>query len=157
MLDEFDCGDQALNRWLLRHARAAERHGTSRTFVTAATGRVLGFYALATGQVMPADATERLAKGQPAVRPVPVVLLARLAVDRRHQGRGIGRSLLQNALLRCAGVSESIGFRAVVVHAAGDEAKSFYLRFGFEASATDPLHLILLMKDLRALLREAGG
>ena len=88
-------------------------------------------------------------------RPLPVVLLARLAVDVQHQGRGLGRSLLQNALLRCASVSESIGFRAVTVHAADDRAQSFYRRFGFESSSTDPLHLILLMKDLRMFLAEA--
>ena len=154
-LSGFDCGDDSLNQWLLRHANAAEQHGTSRTFVTAEDERVVGFYALAAGQVLPADATDRLRKGQASARPIPVVLLARLAVDVRHQNRGLGRSLLQNALLRCATVSESIGFRAVAVHAADDNARSFYRRFGFEASPTDPLHLILLMKDLRMLLAEA--
>jgi GNAT superfamily N-acetyltransferase len=156
VLSGFDCGDDSLNLWLLRHARAADQHGTSRTFVTAADGQVVGFYALAAGQVQPEDATERLLKGQPSARPIPVVLIARLAVDRRYQTRGLGRSLLQNALLRCADVSKEIGFRAVVVHAVDETARSFYLRFGFQPSPTDPLHLILLMKDLRKLLAESA-
>jgi predicted N-acetyltransferase YhbS len=110
----------------------------------------VGYYALAIGQVRPDDATERLLKGQPQKRPVPVLIVARLAVDRTHQRQGIGRSLLQDALLRCAGVAESVGVRAVVAHAHADAAE-FYEQFGFEASPTDPLHYILLMKDLRKL------
>lgn len=114
--------------------------------------QIVGYYALAAGQVLPADATVRLLKGQPTARPVPVIILARLAVDERHQGRGIGRSLLQDALLRCAGVADQIGVRAVVVHAVDADARAWYLRFGFEPSPTDSLHLILLMKDLHAVI-----
>lgn len=151
-LEGFDCGEDSLNEWLLRHARNAEHHSASRTFVTTEGERVVGFYALATGQILAKDATVRLLKGQPSARPIPIVLLARLAVDVEHQGRGVGRSLLQNALLRCADVSDEIGFRAVAVHAVDEPARSFYATFGFEPSPTDPLHLILLMKDLRKLL-----
>jgi predicted N-acetyltransferase YhbS len=107
---------------------------------------------LTVGDVGPDDATERLLKGQPSARPVPVVILARLAVDERDQRAGVGRSLLQDALLRTAAVSESVGVRALVVHAMTDDARSFYERFGFERSPTDPLHLILLLKDLRKFL-----
>lgn len=154
-LNGFSCGDEALDEWLQRHARHAEAAGSARSFVSTDGVRVVGYYALAVGQVEPDDATERLLKGQPAKRPVPVLILARLAVDREHQNRGVGRSLLQDALLRCAAVAESVGVRAVVVHANG-EANWFYDQFGFEASPTDPLHRILLMKDLRRFLDEVA-
>lgn len=155
-LEGFECGDEALDTWLLRYSRHAEAAGSARVFVTTEDGeRVVGFYVLAGGQVEPADAPARLLKGQPAGRPVPVVILARLAVDRRQQGRGVGRSLPQDAMLRCATVAESIGVRALVVHAATEEARRWYLQFGFEVSPTDPLHLILLMKDLKRFLDEA--
>jgi predicted N-acetyltransferase YhbS len=117
---------------------------------------VVGYYALAIGQVEPGDGTERLPKGQPMHRPVPVLVLARLAVDQKHQERGVGRSLLQDALLRCPGVAESVGVRAVVAHAA-EEAGGFYDRFGFEASPTNHLHRILLMKDLRRFLDDVSA
>lgn len=116
---------------------------------------MVGYYALAIGQVQAEDATKRLLKGQPAEQPVPVLVLARLAVDREHQGRGLGRSLLQDALLRCDVVSESVGVRAIVAHA-HPEAAGFYDLFGFEESPTDPLHRVLLLKDLRQLLESVA-
>jgi GNAT superfamily N-acetyltransferase len=155
-LGDFCCGEDALDNWLHRHARHAEAAGSARTFVTTDGEQVVGYYALAIGQVRPEDATDRLLKGQPDNRPVAVLVLARLAIDRRHQGQGVGRSLLQDALLRCAGVAESVGVRAVVAHAS-EEASDFYDRFGFESSPTDSHHRILLMKDLRRFLDEVGG
>src|SRR5262245_39315046 len=154
----FDCGVESLSEWLTRHAHQAQATGSARVFVSAdAEMNVAGYYALAAGEVQPLNATERLMKGQPASRAVPVIILARLAVDQRHRGRGLGRSLLQDALLRCGTVADEIGVHAVVVHALGEDARDFYLRFGFAPSPSDPLHLILLMKDLRAFLDEAGG
>lgn len=153
---EFRCGDDSLDNWLHRYARHAEAANTARTFVSTDGESVVGYYALAIGQVEPTDATERLLKGQPSRQPVPVLVVARLAVDRAHQGQGVGRSLLQNALLRCASIGESVGVRAVVIHA-NESASPFYDQFGFESSPTDPLHRILLMKDLRRLLGEFGG
>lgn len=152
---DFCCDEDALDNWLHRHSRHAEAAGSARTFVTCNGDRVIGYYALAIGQVEPDDATERLLKGQPARRPVPVLVLARLAVDRDHKSRGVGRSLLQDALLRCTAVAESVGVRAVVAHA-NEGASGFYDQFGFESSPTDPLHRILLMKDLRRFLDEVG-
>jgi len=152
-LEGFCCGDDSLDTWLLRHARHAEAAGSARTFVTGEGERVIGYYALVVGQVEAGDATERLLKGQPSNRPVPVVILARLAVHSDHQGKGLGRSLLQDALLRAATAAESVGIRALVAHAE-EGASGFYDRFGFESSPTDPLHRILLMKDLRQLLSE---
>jgi predicted N-acetyltransferase YhbS len=152
-VEGFTSGDESLDTWLHRHARQAEGGGSARTFVTTSAGRVVGYYALTVGEVEAADATPRLLKGQPEGRPVPVLVLARLAVDQGHQGRGVGRSLLQDALLRCDAAAESIGVRAVVAHA-HPEAAAFYDHFGFEGSPTDPLHRILLFKDLRQFLEE---
>ncbi len=118
--------------------------------------KLVGYYALAVGQVEPDDATDRLLKGQPSRRPIPVLLIARLGVDHRYQGKGIGTSLLQDALLRCAAAAEIVGVRAVAAHA-NEDASGFYDQFGFEASPTDPLHRILLMKDLRKFLDELDG
>lgn len=148
----FDSGQPALDDWLKRRALDGARAGTARTFVTKSEGRIVGYFALAAASVASEDATERALKGQPAERAVPAVLLARLAVDREHQGRGVGRSLLQDALLRALQVAEHVGVRVVIVHAKDEAAREWYGRFGFEESPTDPLHLILLMKDLRALV-----
>ena len=151
-LDDFESGEESLDLWLHRYARHAEAAGSARAFVTTVDGnRVVGYYALTVGQVEPENASARLLKGQPGGRPVPVVILARLAVDQEHQSHGVGRSLLQDALLRGATAVESVGVRALVVHA-HEEARDFYLRFGFEVSPTDPLHLILLVKDLKRFL-----
>lgn len=153
-LDGFASGEPALDDWLARYAHAAQASGTARVFVTTLEdGRtVVGYFALAAAQVSPDEATARAMKGQPKVRPVPAILLARLAVDQSHQGNGLGRSLLQDAVLRCAHAAEAIGVRVILVHAKHDEARNWYLRFGFEESPTDPLHLLLLMKDVRASL-----
>ena len=119
---------------------------------TADDVQVAGFHALAAGNVAPGDATTRLMKGQPGARPIPIILLARLAVDVRHQGRGVGQSLLQDAMVKAMTAAESIGARALTAHAIDDNARRWYRTFGFEPSPTDSHHLILLMKDLRKLL-----
>lgn len=153
--EAFECGEQSLDIWIEKHARQAEASGSTRVFVTTDDGeKVVGFYALAAASVSPKDGTERLMRGQSGHQSVPAILLGRLAVDLGHQGNQVARSLLQDALLKCATAADSIGARAVIVHAISDDAVSFYERFGFEASPTDPRHLILLMKDLRKLLAE---
>ena len=158
-LDKFDCGEPALDEWLKRHARAAQASDSARVFVaTLEDGEtVIGYYALAAAQVAPKDATARALKGQPQARPVSAVLLARLAVDQKHQGAGIGRSLLQDVLLRCVEAADAIGARVLLVHAKHDAAKCWYLQYGFEESPTDPLHLLMLTKDVRAFLDQHGG
>ncbi len=154
-LGDFNCGEESLDSWLHRHSRQAEAAGSARVFVATCGAQVGGYYALVVGQVEPREGTARLLKGQPAGPSVPVVILARLAVDRRHQGHGLGRSLLQDSLLRCTTAAQSVGIRALVVHAHA-EAREFYERFGFEPSPSDPLHLILLMKDIQRFLEEVG-
>lgn len=154
-LDDFACGEPALDEWLKKHARAANTSESARVFVVTPDGdtaTVVGYYALAAAQVEPADAAERARKGQPPRRPVPAVLLARLAVDHRHQGGGLGRSLLQDVLLRCVDAADAIGVRVLLVHAKHERAKAWYEQYGFEESPTDPLHLMLLMKDVRAFV-----
>ncbi len=156
--DDFRCGEPALDDWLRRYARAAQASDSARVFVvTLEDGEtVVGYYAIAAAQVAPEEATERALKGQPRARPVPAILLGRLAVDQGHQGAGLGRSLLQDVLLRCVEAAEVIGARVLLVHAKHDAAKAWYLQFGFEESPSDPLHLLMLLKDVRAFLERHG-
>src|SRR6478672_1467167 len=135
-LDDFDCGEPALDEWLERHARGAHAAGSARVFVTTVEDddTVVGYYAVAAAQVAPEAATERTLKGQPRTRPVPAILLARLAVDRRHQRAGLGRSLLQDVMLRSLEAAEAIGARVLLVHAKHEAAKAWYLQYGFEES-----------------------
>ena len=148
----FNSGEMELDRWLADYALQAQSSGSVRVFVTTQASRIAGYYALAAGNVSPEEATGRALKGQPRMRPVPVILLARLAVDLQDQGKGLGRSLLQDAMLRVDTASDQIGVRVMLVHAMHEKAKEWYMRFGFEDSPTDPLHLMILMKDIRAFL-----
>lgn len=153
-VSNFDCGKQELTEWLRRYALQNQQAGAARVYVVHRSGRVVGYYALAASSVEPEEAPERVKKGL-ARHPIPVILLARLAVDVSEQGQGLGRALLKDALSRSASAADEIGARAILVHAKDDEAQAFYRHFDFEPSPTDLLHLFLLMKDLRAILR--GG
>jgi GNAT superfamily N-acetyltransferase len=148
----FSCGVPALDQYLIRWACADQRAEKSRTYVAVAGGTVVAFYSLAAGAVVPADAPQRVTHGQGA-QPIPVIVLARLAVDSSHQRAWLGEALLLDALARCASAADVIGARAVFVHAASAAARGFYLRYGFEVSPASPLHLMLLMKDVGATLR----
>jgi len=152
-LDGFDCGRESLNVWLAEHARQAAAAGSARTFVTtdADQDRVVGYYALAAAAVAHEQATSRVRKGMPR-HPIPAVLLARLAVDRSVQARGLGAWLLRDAMVRALSASEAMGIRAMLVYAIDEDARGFYERFGFDPSPTDPFNLQLLFKDLRATL-----
>jgi predicted N-acetyltransferase YhbS len=155
---EFACGEPALDEWLKRHAAASQASDTARVFVsTDEHDTIVGYYALAGGSIEPEDATVRLAKGQPGHRPIPVVILARLAVDQRHQGAGLGSSLLRDAMEQSMAAADRLGLRAMVVHAMTESARDWYKGYGFEESPTDSLHLILLMKDLRKAVTAAKG
>lgn len=145
----FSCGEESLDLWLKRYAWISQQSDLTTTYVTHRNQHVVGYHSLAAGSVNKQEATERVAKGLPNY-PIGVVLLARLAVDRREHGRGLGRALLKDALLRAVSAAEIVGVRAVLVHALNDEARRFYARFDFEPSPFDPLHLMLLMKDIRA-------
>lgn len=146
-VDEFDCGAEVLDQWLRRYALRNQQAGAARTFVvTNDEGTVAGYYSLAAGSVDHITATSRAKKGL-ARHAIPVMVLARLAVDRRHQGQGIGRGLLRDAILRTLGVSEHAGIRALLVHAKNESARRFYAQHGFESSPIDPLVMMLLLKD----------
>lgn len=147
VLDEFDCGVDDLNRFLKRQALSSQQAQSAQTYVLANDWRVFGYYSLAAGSVTYEAATDRLKKGQ-ARYAVPVILLARLAVDRTMQGKALGAALLKDALVRSAGAADTIGARALLVHAKDDQAKAFYEHFNFEPSPSDPLHLMLLMKEV---------
>lgn len=146
-LDSFDCGKDELNRFLKRQAWNNQQSHSAQTYVLAKKLSVLGYYSLAAGSVRHEDATERVKKGL-ARHPIPVILLARLAVDISVQGRGVGPALLKDALLRAASAADAIGARALLVHAKDDNARGFYEHFDFEPSPSDPYHLLLIMKDL---------
>lgn len=152
-VNDFHCGSPALDAWLHRYAWTNQQAGMATVFVSPVGSSVAGYYALATGAVSPADAPARVLRGV-ARHPVPVVLLTRLAVDERHSGRGLGRALLRDALLRTVRASEEVGVRALLVHSLDESARQFYLaQAEFLESPTDPLHLMLLMKDLRRAVR----
>jgi len=153
-IDGFNCGQEALNTFLVRHALPNQQAGASTTYVALDGTNVVGFYSLAVGQVAYADAPERLVKGL-ARQPVPVMLLARLAVAADRQGSGLGAGLLKDALLRTLQAAEIAGIRAILVHAKDDLARRFYERFDFAPSPSDPLHLLLLLKDIRSLTSRA--
>lgn len=148
----FSCGAPSLDDYLARWALADQRAEKSRTYAAVAGERVVAYYSLAAGAVLPSDAPERVTRGQGA-QPIPVILLARLAVDARYQHRHLGEGMLLDALVRCVSAADVIGARAVLVHAATTVARGFYLRYGFEPSPASPLHLMLLMKDVRASLK----
>ncbi len=150
----FDCGKhESLNDWLKRYAMLNQLSDAARTYVVHRANRVIGYYSLAPGSVAKREAPERIAKGL-GNYPIGVILLARLAIDQTEQGSGLGKALLKDALLRSAQASDAISARAVLVHAIDSEARAFYEHFGFEASSIDDTHLMLLMKDIRALLKK---
>jgi GNAT superfamily N-acetyltransferase len=152
----FDCGSAAQSEWLVRHALQSHRAGLSRVYVVRGLDqpgdRVVGYYSLAAGSVAPADAPRRMTQGAGRYHQ-PVVILTRLGVDRAVQRSGLGRALVVDALRRIASASEVIGVRALLIHCESDIARDFYLRLAkFDSSPTDPMHLLLLMKDLRRAL-----
>jgi GNAT superfamily N-acetyltransferase len=141
-LSEFVCGEALLDDWLKRRALANHLSGASRTFVVAdPNGRVFGYYAMASGAVAHTEATSGVRRNMPD--PVPVMVLARLAVDQSAQGVKLGASLLQDAVDRARAVSQNAGVRAVLVHALNDHAKQFYAHYGFQESPINSMTLML--------------
>jgi GNAT superfamily N-acetyltransferase len=147
---DFHSGEASLDDWLKRRARANQVSGASRTYVVCQERSVVGYYALASGVVAVESAPGRFRRNMP--NPIPVAVLARLAVDREWQGRGIGRGLFRDAARRVAHAADVIGIRGIVVHAISNEAKQFYLALGFDASPGDPMMLMVTLSDIRAAL-----
>lgn len=151
----FDCGQPALNEYLQKYALANQQNRSGRTYVAARGSSVVGYYTLAAGSVEPSTAPPRVTKGL-AKHPVPVILLARLAVDQKEKGKRLGQALLKDALLRALQTSELVGCRAVLVHAKDVAGQAFYSKFGFEPSPSHELHMFLLMKDIEAIARRSS-
>jgi GNAT superfamily N-acetyltransferase len=154
-LDDFDCGTPALDDWLKRRARQNQASGASRTYVVCEGAHAVGYYSLAAGSVSHAAATGRVRRNLPD--PVPVTLLGRLAIDRRWQGKGLGRALLRDAVLRVLGAAETIGVRAILVHAISEEAKRFYEHWGFRPSPVEPMTLMITVEEVRTMLSQPGA
>lgn len=151
MTEPFDCGREELNRFLKKFALANQRAKSAQTYVTTRDSVVVGYYSLAVGAADHRVVPEGIAKGL-ARHPIPMMILARLAVDRREHGRGIGKALLKDALRRTAQAADIAGIRALFVAAKDDEARAFYAHFNFDPSPADPYHLFLIMKDLKKLI-----
>ena len=144
-LNTFNCGETSLDDWLKRRALLNQSNGASRTFVVVDENQlVMGYYALAAGAVHHQDATRSIRQNMPD--PIPVMVLARLAVDIRTQGMQLGAGLLRDAVDRSLAVAKNTGVRALLVHALHERAKQFYLYFGFQASPVHPLTLMLRLK-----------
>ena len=150
-LGDFDCGKPALNDWLIRHAIQAQSSGSARTCVVVEGARVVGYFSLAVGQADSMEVPDRIRKGMGSY-PIPVVILARLAVSLQDQGKGIGVGMLQEAIRRTIGIADQAGVRALLTHPIDEEASRFYRRFGFESSPIREQQLLLLLKDARKLL-----
>lgn len=154
-VSRFDCvAHESLNDWLKRFALTNQKNESARTYVVQRGNLVVGYYSISAGAVAIAEAPPRVSKGL-ARHPIPVILLARLAVDNSEKGTGLGKALLKDALMRIAQAADIVGARAVLVHAIDEQARNFYQHFGFEPSPAHELQLMLLMKDLRKAIDEA--
>ena len=149
--EPFDCGQSELNRFLKRYALVSQKAGSAQTYVVCRGTKVVGYYSLTVGSVAYHEAPERIVKGI-ARHPVPLMILARLAVDSTEKGKGLGAALLKDAMLRTLNAAGIAGIRALFVHAKDDEARRFYEHFDFKPSPTDAHHLYCLMKDVTRLL-----
>jgi GNAT superfamily N-acetyltransferase len=144
----FDCGKPALDEWLRTRALVNQSSGTTRTWVAVEEGssEVVAFYASSTASILRASVPTRIRRNQP--EQIPAVLLARMAIDQRHQGKGLGAALLKHFMIKALEVAQSVGVRVLLIHAKDDEAKSFYSHYGFVESSFDPLTLVMLVGDL---------
>lgn len=152
--ENFSCGIEALDVWLKRRAMKNQITGASRTFVVCEESRVVGYYALASSAITIAATTGRFRRNMPD--PIPVVVLARLAVDRTYQGKGLGRALVRDAGLRVIQAADAIGIRGMIAHAISTDAKAFYAKVGFDPSPLDPLTLMITLADLNSALSNSG-
>jgi ribosomal protein S18 acetylase RimI-like enzyme len=148
---DFSCGNELLDRWLIRYAGQNERRAATRTFVATTGGHaVCGYYTLVAGQLEHRQATPEAGRGLSRHFPIPVAILARLAIDSRHQRQGLGATLLGDALTRVCQAAEQVAIRAVVVHAVDRNAAGFYERYGFKALSATPQALMVTLAALRA-------
>ena len=148
----FNCGTSSLDEWLNKRALKNQDTGASRTFVVCESNRIIGYYALATGSVERLIAPGSMARNMPD--PMPVIVLGRLAVDAQYQGRRLGAALLKDAILRTLSIVQNVGIRGLLVHAISEEAKRFYLRYGFQVSLIEPMTLLLSVANLKGYFKD---
>lgn len=146
--ENFDSGQESLNTWLKRRAIKNEANGASRTYVVCQNNQVVGYYSIASGSVCHSDAISKAKRNMP--NPIPAMILARLAVDINHQGKGLGTGLLNDAVLRILQASEIAGIKVILVHALDERAKTFYEKYGFKPSPINELILMVTLKDIKA-------
>lgn len=142
----FDSGNPTLDQWLIKRAWKNQESGASRTFVTCDDTKIVGYYALATGSVERDIATNNLSRGMP--EPIPVIILARLAIDQNYQGKKLGAGLLKDAMLRTLTIATNVGVRGLLVHALSVSAKQFYAHYGFQTSNIDSMTLMISVKNI---------
>jgi GNAT superfamily N-acetyltransferase len=147
-LDDFSSGEISLDLWLKRRSRANQASGASRTFIVCDGNRVIAYYALASGSLSLDNASGKFRRNMPD--PVPVVVLARLAVDRAYQGQGIGRALFRDCALRVLYAADVIGIRGLIVHSISETARNFYINLGLNPSPREPMLLMVTLSELRA-------
>jgi GNAT superfamily N-acetyltransferase len=150
-INGFDSGNSQLDDWLKNRAIKNAMEGASRTYVLCTEDVVIGFYCLANGSVVQSVATGKVRRNMPD--PIPVMVIGRLAIDRSWQGKGLGRALLRDAILRTLQASEIAGIRAILVHAISEKAKVFYEKCGFMASPIDEMTLMIRIKDAIAIFQ----
>lgn len=146
--ENFDSGQESLNVWLKKRALKNERDGASRTYVVCENNQVVGYYSIAAGSVSRDLAISKAKRNMPD--PIPAMILARLAVDINHQGKGLGTALLKDAVLRILQASEIAGIKVILVHALDERAKTFYEKYGFKPSPINELILMVTLKDIKA-------
>ncbi len=151
-LDSFGSGNATLDDWLVKRALKNQESGASRTFVVCDGKKVIGYYALATGSVERDIATGGFSRGMP--EPVPVIVLGRLAIDKSYQGQRLGAALLKDAMLRTVTIANNVGVRGLLVHAISDDAKRFYLKYGFQESPMELMTLLLSVKNIKKHISE---
>ena len=149
---DFSCRIASLDDWLKRRAYTNQISGATRTFVLCVDNRVVGYYALASGAISVQSALGKFRRNMPD--PIPVVILARLAIDSSYQSQGLGRALFRDAALRVVQSADTIGIRGIIVHAISEEAKDFYLALGFILSPLEPMTLMISLNDLRDSIPE---
>lgn len=154
LLDDFACGEASLDEWLKKRALKNQTSGASRCFVIAEGPAVIGYYCLSAGAIVHEAAPKGMRRNMPD--PLPVLLLGRLAIDRRYHNRGFGQALMRDAMLRAVHIAGGMGVFAVLVHALSDAAKQFYLSRGFVESPLQPMTLIMTLATIRAILSEPG-
>jgi len=152
VLTDFDSGEPSLDDWLKRRALKNHASGASRCFVIRAGLEVAGYYSLSAGGISHTDAPKAMRRNMPD--PIPVLLLGRLAIDRRYHNQGLGSALLRDAMLRAVNVAGNAGIVAILVHALGEQARQFYLSRGFVASPLQPMTLMMTLETIRSVLRE---